>query len=143
MAVVAGVFAIAGWRNLPPLEDPSAGAAGLVLGGLVVLAYRLGRRSVSAEAVATAVASARAESAAAAHAGAQAASNVIVNVGAGAAAVAAAEFGSPSWLGEVRPDVEQLDGSDAVLSITDEREDLCESFDVGVSSDVSEPRREK
>jgi hypothetical protein len=117
---IAAAFVFAGWRNLPRLDQPSAGAAGLLLAGAVVVAFFLGRRSVHAEAVATAVASARAEAAAAAHAGAQAVSQVVVNVGDGARAVAAREYGQPAWIGPARFESEQLEGSDAVSSMLDE-----------------------
>jgi len=118
---VAAAFVLAGWRNLPRLDQPASGAAGLLLAGAVLLAFWLGRRSVRVEAIATAVASARAEAAAAAHAGAQAVSQVVVNVGEGAREVGLREFGQPSWIGPASSQgVEQIEGSDAYASVLDE-----------------------
>ena len=121
VAVMAGFLVLAGWRNLPPIDQPSAGVAGLLLAGAVLGAFFMGRRSVKAEAFASAVASARAEAAAAAHAGAQSVAQVVVNVdGESARSVAATRYGQPEWIGSGRVDVSQLDGSDAVESITEE-----------------------
>lgn len=122
---VAVAFVFAGFRNLPPIENAHAGAAGLVFGGLIVWAFMLGRRSVKVEAVATAVANARAEAAAAAHAGAQSVAQVMVNVNDGARATAAREYGAPEWItGAARFDVEQLEGSDALESVLEEVRDF-------------------
>ena len=122
---IAAAFVLAGWRNLPRIDQPAAGAAGILLGGAVLAAFWLGRRSVRAEAVATAIATARADAAAAAHAGAQAHSQVIVNVAGdrpadGARSVAEDLYGHPEWIGPARVDIAQLDGSDAIESMSDE-----------------------
>lgn len=122
ISILAVAFAFAGFRNLPRTSDPQAAAAGLVLGGLVVLAFVGGRRSVKAEAVATAVASARAEAAAAAHSNAQALSQVNISLGAREAAVA--EFGEqPEWIGPADTraiTAEQFEGSDGFESVLEE-----------------------
>lgn len=117
MGFIAAAFVFAGWRNLPRIDQPQSSAAGLLLGGAVLLAFWLGRGSVRAEAVATAVAQARAQAAASAHAGAQSVAGVIVNVGEGARQVAADQFGQPEWVGARQVVVsEQIEGSDAVMS---------------------------
>lgn len=121
LAALAGACVFAGWTNLPRLENPSSGAAGMLLGGVVLLAYFMGRRSVSAEATATAIASARAAAASAAHAGATAHSQVVVVTGGeGARAVAERTYGAPSWIGGRLTDMEQLQGSDAMQSVVDD-----------------------
>jgi hypothetical protein len=125
VSVIAAACVFAGFRNLPPIEQPASSAAGLLLGGVVVVAFLLGRRSVRAEAVATAIASARADAAAAAHAGAQSVAQVVVQVGESGRDVAAREYGQPEWIaGPQRFDAEQLAGSDAVESIRDELLDV-------------------
>lgn len=132
-AAIAVAFVFAGWRNLPRIDDPQAGVAGLLLGGAVVLAFFIGRRTVHAEAVATAIATAHAEAAAAAHAGAQALSQVVVNVGepvaGGARQVAAQRYGQPAWIGPARFETEQLEGSDALASMLDDVRDYAHEQD--------------
>ncbi|MDR1188134.1 MAG: hypothetical protein LBK95_11885 [Bifidobacteriaceae bacterium] len=123
---VAVAFALAAWRNMPPLPGASGKAAGAGIAVAVLVAFLLGRRSVKAEAVATAVASARAQALAAAraHAEAKSVAAVQVNIGEGARAVAAREIDSPSWVaGRVvgaEEVAEQLEGSDASESLIDD-----------------------
>lgn len=117
---IAAAMVFAGWRNLPRIPDPVSSSAGVLLGGAVLLAFYLGRRSVRAQAIATAVASARAEAAAAAHAGAQSVAQVVVNVGESGRDVAAASYGQPEWIGAGRVDIEQLEGSDALESVLED-----------------------
>lgn len=125
---MAVVFAIAGWRNLPPMTDQVSSAAGFTLAACVLIAYWMGRRSTRAHAVAQATASARAEAAAAAHAGAQSLAQVVVVTGDGHGAREAAQraFGQPSWVGARQVGHEQLEGSDAYQSIADELADYQE-----------------
>ena len=126
LAAIAGSCVFAGWANLPRLDQPSSGAAGLLLGGVVILAYVLGRRSIGAEATAIAMASARAAAQANSTSGASAHSQVVVVTGAeGARAVAERTYGAAPWIGGRLSDLEQLQGSDAMESV---QEDLQGDF---------------
>lgn len=121
VGAIAAASIFAGWANLPRIEQPASSAAGFLLAGAVLLAFWLGRRSVNADALAVAMASARAEASAAAHAGATAHSQVVVVTGdQGARYVAQERYGRPAWLGDREPDLEQLHGSDAVVSMLDD-----------------------
>lgn len=103
--LVAVAWALAGWRNLPPLEQPQASAAGLAIGATCFLSYLFGSRSTLASATATATA--RAEAHAAALAQSNSSSNstaqvaVVISPGMGAASVGATKFGgldSAPWM---------------------------------------------
>jgi hypothetical protein len=79
LGIMAGAFALAGWRNMPRLDQPSASAAGLVIGICLVLAYNLGARSTRASAMAVATARAEAHATALAQGGsARSTVNVVI-----------------------------------------------------------------
>jgi hypothetical protein len=123
--IIVGFLALgcvfAGWRNLPRIPDASSGAAGILLGAVVVLAYFIGRRRAYASAMA--VAMARAEASAAARATSTAASvsnaQVLVQIdpGVGARAVGEREHGRPEWIvGDRHVELEANDATDSMLA---------------------------
>lgn len=119
--VMAGAFAVSGWRNLPPLPQPTAGAAGLSIAGCVLLAYYAGTRRKRDQAVAVAVARAEARAAARSSAAATAVNHVQVVVPQfGARAAGAAAFGldeAPWLIGTQRAvEVEENEALEAALA---------------------------
>lgn len=79
IALIAGlVLGIAAASNLPRLSSPSGGAVGVIVLALLWVAFRAGRRSVKAEAIATAIAKAEATSVAAATSDSHATAQVLI-----------------------------------------------------------------
>jgi len=107
VALMAVACVLAGWRNLPPIPDASAVAAGFIFAALLVGAYLLGKRTARASAMAVAmaraeaVATSRASSQSSAVAGAQ----VLIQLdpATGARHAALEQHGQPEWIGEPKP----------------------------------------
>lgn len=119
LGIVAAAWVLAGWRNMPRLDDPSAGAAGVMIAATCVLCYFCGRRRAYAQA--TAIANARAEARAAAAATststAQAAVIVQLDPALGARQAAAEAHGQPEWIApRTRAVLEASDATDSVLA---------------------------
>lgn len=132
--IVAGMaiaLALAGFKNLPRLDDPSSSAAGVALGACVFIAYVVGKKTSAASAMAVAmakaeaVATSRSKSESSAVAGVQ----VLINNDPvrGARHVAVQEHGQPEWLGPVKEKflIEEDIDADSVLEdvLADAQED--------------------
>lgn len=121
-------WALAGWRNMPRLEDPQASAAGTAVAVSVLAAWWLGRRSVRASAVAAAVASAVAAAEARSQATAAAQASVVVNLATGARQAAARDYGgldAAPWIvsGQTVPELEGEALDSALEDVLDRAEE--------------------
>ena len=126
---MAAAFVLAGWRNMPRLDEPSAKAAGLVIGLALVLAYSLGARATRASAMATAVASAEARATALAQGG-SARSTVNVVIADGGRRAARAEHGGLDalpWVDYDAPAVASELPQDVLESMTEDVRDVAAS----------------
>lgn len=123
-------WAFAGFRNLPRLSHPQGAAAAVIVAVCILVAYRAGRKAVTASAVAAAVAQAEATAVAAAQSrsDSQATANVIVvnnpQRGARAAGVAAGLDDMPWMIGSHRAvELDETEALDVALEdVLDARE---------------------
>lgn len=129
LAVVLGFgWAMAGWRNMPRLEQPQASAAGLAIACSVGLAYWAGTRRKRDAAVAVAVAQAEAHATAVAAASLAASQHVhvVVDNSQGARAQGSRQFGieDAPWIvsHETRAEIESEALDVALEDVLDERE---------------------
>lgn len=128
----AAGWAIAGWRNLPPVPQHYAGAFGMCLAASVLASYYAGTRRKRDQAVAVAVAKAEARAMAAVTAQTTSQAQVFVNLDPAVGArhrAAQSGLDSAPWLMGAQPrfEVEQSDAVDSMLE--DAREQTETSWD--------------